>query len=97
MTIVLTILRNLASAICLSVFLLASLILKIGPALRVISGVAFTVTVIFVILKLVGVLHWSWLWVLAPVWIVFAYLPLMFVAGLVIRHHRSQLRQGHDL
>lgn len=31
-----------------------------------------TVTVIqivFIILKLVGVIHWSWWWVLSPIWI----------------------------
>ena len=35
------------------------------------SGVGFpiVVTVVFVILKLVGVINWSWWWVLAPTWI----------------------------
>lgn len=27
-----------------------------------------TLTVIFIVLKLVGVIHWSWLWVLSPIW-----------------------------
>jgi hypothetical protein len=27
-----------------------------------------TLAVIFIVLKLVGVIHWSWLWVLAPIW-----------------------------
>lgn len=26
-------------------------------------------TLIFLVLKLVGVIHWSWLWVFAPTWI----------------------------
>lgn len=26
-------------------------------------------TVVFVVLKLIGVINWSWLWVLAPIWI----------------------------
>ena len=26
-------------------------------------------TSIFIILKLVGVIDWSWLWVLSPIWI----------------------------
>ena len=26
-------------------------------------------TIIFVVLKLVGVIEWSWVWVLAPFWI----------------------------
>jgi hypothetical protein len=25
--------------------------------------------VVFVVLKLVGVINWSWIWVLSPVWI----------------------------
>lgn len=25
--------------------------------------------IVFIILKLVGVISWSWLWVLAPIWI----------------------------
>lgn len=34
-------------------------------------GMSFfeVLTVIFVVLKLVGVINWSWLWVLAPIWI----------------------------
>lgn len=26
-------------------------------------------TIVFVVLKLVGVINWSWLWVLCPLWI----------------------------
>lgn len=26
-------------------------------------------TIVFIVLKLVGVVHWSWIWVLAPLWI----------------------------
>ena len=33
-------------------------------------------TVIFIVLKLVGVIEWSWLWVLAPTWIPTAILAL---------------------
>lgn len=86
MTIALTILRNLASAVCLPIFILASLILFIGAALHAVSGVAFTVGVIFIILKFVGVLDWSWLWVLAPIWIMAAYFPLMLVSPFLLRH-----------
>ena len=31
-------------------------------------------TIVLVVLKLVGVIDWSWLWVLAPMWISFAFL-----------------------
>ena len=25
--------------------------------------------IVFIVLKLCGVIHWSWIWVLAPLWI----------------------------
>jgi len=28
-----------------------------------------TLTLIFIVLKLVGVITWSWIWVLSPLWI----------------------------
>ncbi len=31
-------------------------------------GLCSTLTVIFVVLKLVGVINWPWLWVLSPWW-----------------------------
>ena len=43
-----------------------------------------TLTVIFVVLKLVGVIHWSWLWVLAPMWLPTA----IFAAELIWAVHR---------
>ena len=35
------------------------------------SGIGFTglLTVAFIVLKLVGVIKWSWIWVLSPLWI----------------------------
>ena len=32
-------------------------------------GLADVLLVVFVVLKLVGVITWSWLWVLSPLWI----------------------------
>ena len=32
-------------------------------------GLGTVLTIIFVVLKLVGVIDWSWVWVLAPFWI----------------------------
>lgn len=32
-------------------------------------GVCGVLTIIFIVLKLVGVINWSWLWVLCPLWI----------------------------
>lgn len=35
------------------------------------AGLGFTavLTIIFIVLKLVDVINWSWLWVLSPIWI----------------------------
>ena len=32
-------------------------------------GLSSVLTIIFIVLKLVGVINWSWWWVLAPTWI----------------------------
>lgn len=34
-------------------------------------GFAGALTIAFIVLKLCGVINWSWLWVLAPLWISF--------------------------
>ena len=35
------------------------------------GGIGFCglLTIVFIVLKLIGVIDWSWLWVLAPSWI----------------------------
>ena len=49
------------------------------------SGISFlgVLTIIFIVLKLVKVIAWSWLWVLAPFWIPVA-LFLFYVVGAII-------------
>lgn len=34
-------------------------------------GVAWLLTITFIVLKLVGVITWSWWWVFSPLWISF--------------------------
>jgi hypothetical protein len=49
-------------------------------------GLGTVLTIIFVVLKLVGVIDWAWVWVLAPFWIsvaislVFSLIALLIVA-----------------
>lgn len=47
-------------------------------------GLPSLLTVLFVGLKLAGVISWSWLWVLSPLWIpfVFAVLWMLFVVAI---------------
>lgn len=35
------------------------------------TGIGFCglLTLVFIVLKLVGVINWSWVWVLSPIWI----------------------------
>lgn len=50
------------------------------------SGIGFTgaLTILFVALKLVGVINWSWLWVLSPLWISTAVvLFVLAIAGII--------------
>jgi hypothetical protein len=56
------------------------------------GGIGFCglLTILFIGLKLGGVIHWSWLWVLSPLWIPFVaaigivalvVLVILFIAG----------------
>ena len=46
----------------------------------------------FIILKLVGVIEWSWWWVLSPIWIpvvlLLAVLILLFVVYRIVKYFR---------
>jgi len=35
--------------------------------------------VVFIVLKLVGVINWSWIWVLSPLWIGWIIIGLMYL------------------
>lgn len=50
------------------------------------GGIGFCglLTIAFIVLKLVGVIDWSWLWVLSPIWIVVVVVfVLVFIAALL--------------
>lgn len=32
-------------------------------------GIVSVLTIVFIVLKLLGVIQWSWIWVLSPIWI----------------------------
>lgn len=46
-------------------------------------------TVVFIVLKLVGVINWSWIWVLAPFWIPFLLYILLSVAETLIERRNQ--------
>lgn len=43
-------------------------------------GLGGILTVVFVVLKLCGLIDWSWWWVLSPVWISFAIIVVIVLA-----------------
>ena len=44
-------------------------------------GVCDVLGIVFIVLKLIGVISWSWWWVLAPFWIPFA---LVILCAIII-------------
>lgn len=48
-------------------------------------GFAGLLTILFIGLKLGGVISWSWLWVLSPLWISFILVVLLVLAFLCLR------------
>lgn len=45
-------------------------------------GFADVLTIVFIILKLCGVIDWSWVWVLSPLWI--SLILLVIVIGVIV-------------
>lgn len=50
-------------------------------------GLAGLLTILFAVLKEIGIIGWSWFWVLSPLWIfyggaILAYMIVMLIAAL---------------
>lgn len=60
------------------------------------GGIGFTglLTVLFIALKLCGVISWSWLWVLSPIWIsvalVLSILLLILISAFIVEVFRKR-------
>ena len=56
------------------------------------SGLGFTgaLTILFIALKLLGVISWSWWWVLSPLWITTAIVLVVLVVTLIVALKLSQ-------
>jgi len=50
------------------------------------SGIGFVglLTIVFIVLKLVNVIAWSWFWVLSPMWIGFIIFILIIILLVVL-------------
>ena len=60
-----------------------------------VGGIGFTgaLTILFIALKLCGVIDWSWKWVLAPIWItaiVTGIIFLIYVLVLIVKEARKR-------
>ena len=47
-------------------------------------GLCGILTIIFIVLKLVGVINWSWFWVLSPIIFNIALTILLLIIGMII-------------
>lgn len=50
------------------------------------GGIGFCglLTIVFIVLKLLGKITWSWVWVLSPLWIVWAIcLIILLILGII--------------
>lgn len=51
-------------------------------------GFVGLLTIVFIVLKLTGVIEWSWLWVLSPLWISFllalGILAIVIAVGIIV-------------
>ena len=50
-------------------------------------GIGFCglLTIVFIVLKLIGYISWSWVWVLSPLWISWLIAILLIIIFLIIK------------
>lgn len=62
-------------------------------------GIGTVVTIVFVILKLIGVIDWSWVWVLCPLWISLGLSIILFGVAVLLNvlcaHKRRKRLEKH--
>ena len=52
------------------------------------TGFVGLLTIVFITLKLLGKITWSWLWVLAPIWIQLIIIILVFIIAYIAEGRR---------
>lgn len=59
--------------------------MKKETTVRVNGGIGFVglLAIAFIVLKLMGIINWSWLWVLSPIWITIAFYLLIILVPLI--------------
>lgn len=46
-------------------------------------GILDVLLIVFIVLKLIGVINWGWLWVLSPLWISVLIMMVMIIIALI--------------
>lgn len=59
-------------------------------------GFCDLLTIVFIVLKLTGVISWSWLWVLAPIWIPVAIILAMLLVVLIVVLVKEGVKQTEE-
>ena len=52
-------------------------------------GICSVLTIVFVVLKLTGVISWKWVWVIAPTWIPLAIVIVCLVILGIVKYSES--------
>lgn len=62
------------------------------------GGIGFCglLTIAFIVLKLTGVISWSWLWVLSPIWIPTAIVLAAFLVVLIVVLVKEAIKQAEE-
>ena len=60
------------------------------------SGFCGRLAVAFIVLKLTGVINWSWLWVLAPIWIPTAIVLAVLLVVLIVVLVKEGVKQTEE-
>ena len=62
------------------------------------GGIGFCglLTIAFIVLKLTGVISWSWLWVLAPIWIPAAIVLAVLLVVLIVVLVKEGVKQTEE-
>ena len=47
-------------------------------------GISWILFIVFMVLKLTGVINWSWWWITAPLWISFGFILFLLIVIFII-------------
>ena len=62
------------------------------------SGLGFcgVLTIVFIVLKLTGVISWSWWWVFSPIWIDLLLAGILILIAVAINHAEERRLYGRS-